>query len=213
MSEVQNNMRVYEYVRSVPKEAQKAIQAGRLKGKTDINPMWRIKVLTEVYGECGKGWYTDQVQYWTMKREDTGETAVFCSLNLYTREGDGWSAPIYGIGGNTVIAMERNGLYLDDEAYKKAYTDAMSVACKALGVGADVYWSADNTKYTQGDYAQASAPEVEKVICEDCGQPITEHELNGKLYVKQFIINNAQKRYKKNLCWDCLVERKSKQNG
>lgn len=29
-----------------------------------------------------------------------------------------------------------------------ALTDALSVACKALGVAADVYWQADKTKYT-----------------------------------------------------------------
>lgn len=28
-----------------------------------------------------------------------------------------------------------------------ALTDAISVACKALGIGADVYWDKDSTKY------------------------------------------------------------------
>lgn len=37
------NLEIYNRCREVPKEAQKAIAAGRLKGKTDINPMWRIK--------------------------------------------------------------------------------------------------------------------------------------------------------------------------
>ena len=37
--------------------------------------------------------------------------------------------------------------YLDDDAYKKAYTDAISVAAKALGVGADVYFEKDKGKY------------------------------------------------------------------
>ena len=50
------NMRIYDAVRSVPPEAIKPITAGRLKGKSDINPMWRIKVLTEQFGPCGEGW-------------------------------------------------------------------------------------------------------------------------------------------------------------
>ena len=54
-----DNLELYNKVRSVPKEAQKPIQAGRLKGMTDINPMWRIKTLTEQFGACGKGWYFD----------------------------------------------------------------------------------------------------------------------------------------------------------
>ena len=43
------NLSIYERMRSVPAEAKKAIEAGRLKGKSDINPMWRIKKLTEVF--------------------------------------------------------------------------------------------------------------------------------------------------------------------
>lgn len=142
------NMRIYDAVRSVPPEAIKPITAGRLKGKSDINPMWRIKVLTEQFGPCGEGWYTEGVRYWTIVQEKSLEMAVFCELQLHTKGENGWSAPIYGIGGNTVIASEKNGLYLDDEAYKKAYTDALSVACKALGIGADVYWQSDRTKYS-----------------------------------------------------------------
>ena len=42
-----NNLDIYEKVRSVPQNAQKEIKAGRLKGMTDINPMWRIQKLTE----------------------------------------------------------------------------------------------------------------------------------------------------------------------
>ena len=44
------NLSIYERVRCVPKEAKKEIEAGRLKGKHYINPMWRIKALTEVFG-------------------------------------------------------------------------------------------------------------------------------------------------------------------
>ena len=43
-----NHMDIYEAVRTPPQEALKAIEAGRLKGMTDINPMWRIKALTEL---------------------------------------------------------------------------------------------------------------------------------------------------------------------
>lgn len=41
------NMDLYDAFRAVPQEAKKAIGGGRLKGKTDINPMWRLKALTE----------------------------------------------------------------------------------------------------------------------------------------------------------------------
>lgn len=51
-----SNLDLYEKVRQVPQEAQKTIGGGRLKGMTDINPMWRIKTLTEHFGICGVGW-------------------------------------------------------------------------------------------------------------------------------------------------------------
>lgn len=143
-------MEIYKRVQSVPANAQKPIQAGRLRGKTDINPMWRIKTLTEVFGAAGFGWYYDIVKQWT-ETGANGEISAFCNINLYVKSGDEWSKPIQGTGGASYIAAEKNGLYTSDECYKMALTDAISVACKALGVGADIYWSADSDgKYANG---------------------------------------------------------------
>lgn len=143
-------MEIYKRVQSVPANAQKPIQAGRLRGKTDINPMWRIKTLTEVFGAAGFGWYYDIVKQWT-ETGANGEISAFCNINLYVKSGDEWSKPIQGTGGASYIAAEKNGLYTSDECFKMALTDAISVACKALGVGADIYWNADSdNKYTNG---------------------------------------------------------------
>ena len=151
------NMRIYEAVRFVPEQAKKKITGGRLAGMTDINSMWRIKVLTEQFGPCGEGWYTSDVKYWQDRLDNNGSVALFCSILLHVKIYGEWSQPIYGIGGNTLVAAEKSGLRIDDEAYKKAYTDAISVACKALGIGADVYFEKDVTKYSEYE--------------EDSGQP------------------------------------------
>ena len=151
-----NNLEIYNKVKSVPDNAVKSIEAGRLKGKSDINPMWRIKKLTELFGPVGFGWYTEIANRWEETCE-SGEVAVFVEINLYVKKDGEWSKPIHGTGGNKVVSMEKkwvNGeqtavAYLDDDSYKKAYTDAISVAAKALGIGADVYWNADKGKYTQ----------------------------------------------------------------
>lgn len=140
-------MDIYNRVRSVPDEAKKAISAGRLKGMTDINPMWRIKKLTEEFGPCGIGWWTKVTDRW---KETVGdETCAFVDLELYIKVGDEWSRPITGSGGSKLATKERSGVYVSDECYKMAETDALSVACKKLGIGADVYFSADRTKYSQ----------------------------------------------------------------
>ena len=140
-------MELYNAFRSVPEAAKKPIAAGRLKGKTDINPMWRIKMLTEQFGPCGIGWYTETTRTWLDGGED-GEVIANVEIALYIRYNGEWSKPIYGIGGAMFISKEKGGYYTDDDAYKKAYTDALSVACKALGIAADVYWEKDpDTKY------------------------------------------------------------------
>ena len=141
-----NNLEIYEKVREVPKEAQKLIAGGRLKDKTDINPMWRIKILTQLFGPCGFGWRYEILNQW-IEEGANGEKSAFANINLYIKHNEQWSEAIPGTGGNTFIAKESKGLYTDDDCYKKALTDAISVSCKALGVGADIYWQFDKTKY------------------------------------------------------------------
>lgn len=141
------NLELYEKVREVPENAQKIIGGGRLKGFTDINPMWRYKVLTENFGPCGIGWYYKIVDHWIDKTET--ETTANVMIELFIKVDGEWSQPITGVGGSKLVAQERNGLQVSDECYKMATTDAISVACKCLGVGADIYWSQDSTKYTK----------------------------------------------------------------
>lgn len=160
MNEIPATMELYEKVREVPQTAQKDFNNGRFSG-TDINPMWRIKKLTEIYGPCGTGWYIEPISHWT--EEAGNEICAFAEINLYVKKAGEWSNPIYGIGGSKVLANEKRGLYTNDEAYKMATTDAISVACKHLGFGADIYWQADNTKYSDGKKDKAME-DMEKPI-------------------------------------------------
>lgn len=144
-----SNLRFYEAGRHVPAEAQKSFNNGRFAG-TDINPMWRIKKLTELFGPAGIGWYTEVLSERSEKLLDDSVIAVV-DLNLYVKVDGEWSKPIYGTGGNALVSASKKGVQASDEGYKMAYTDALSVACKALGIGADVYFEKDKTKYTQQD--------------------------------------------------------------
>lgn len=156
------NLSIYEKARSVPKEAIKEIKGGRLAGLSDINPMWRIKRLTEIFGPCGKGWYYEI----TDKRTETAgnETAMFITVSLYVKYGEEWSKPIVGVGGSKMVTMEKQGPYFSDEVEKMALTDALSVAMKSLGIAADIYFSKDRTKYDEesGETAVPTAPSTPK---------------------------------------------------
>lgn len=153
-----NNMELYELGRSVPDEAKKPISAGRLKGFTDINPMWRIKRLTEMFGPCGIGWWYT-IQDKRIETGANGEVCAFVDIDLYYKWGNEISQPIAGTGGSSFISKEKNGLYTSDECFKMALTDAISVAAKAIGVGADVYYQKDRDKYTatEGDNPSAAS--------------------------------------------------------
>lgn len=159
-----DNLELYEKFRDVPGEAKKPIQAGRLKGKTDINPMWRIKALTETFGPCGIGWYYKPVRKWIEQHGD--EKAAFVDIELYVKLEGEWSMPIPGTGGSMFAAKEKNGIYVSDECYKMATTDAISVACKQLGFGADVYWSSDRSKYDSQDQEESIETDSNKVHVE-----------------------------------------------
>lgn len=211
-----DNMQIYNEVRKCPDNALRKIQAGRLKGKSDINPMWRIKALTEQFGAAGIGWTYDITRQW-LEQGAEGEVAAFCNINLFVNVDGVWSKPIPGTGGSSFIAKERNGLYTSDECFKMALTDAISVACKALGFAADVYWDSDKTKYSPPE-ATGSGQEKE-YKCAVCGKPFVAFtgESSGKKYTAAQAFHLAkEKSGGKALCKACRAresERESEKRG
>lgn len=153
-------MELYDKVREVPKEAQKAFNNGSFSG-TDINPQYRIMCLTREFGPCGLGWFYDILEHWN--EEINNEIHTHVKINLYVKYNDEWSKPIVGIGGNKSLQHFKNGPKASDEGYKMALTDALSVACKALGIGADIYWQNDPTKYMQY-YTENQSQQVQQSL-------------------------------------------------
>lgn len=143
---MEQNMLLYNKFMNTPKEAQKTIKGGRLNGFTDINPMWRFKVLTEAFGPCGIGWKYEITDQRIIPGPD-GKSAAFVDILLFYKQDGQWSEGIPGIGGSAFVAKESGGLHMSDECFKMALTDAIGTACKALGMSADIYFSNDRTKY------------------------------------------------------------------
>ena len=166
------NLSIFNKVRKVPDNALKQINAGRLKGMSDVNPVWRILAMTDTFGICGVGWKYEITKQWT---ETYGnEIKGFCNINMFIKVDGEWSDAIPGTGGASFVAMERNGAYVSDEVYKMALTDALSVAMKSIGVAADIYFSkgADlGTKYAINEQAangslptQSTDPNLEVIL-------------------------------------------------
>ena len=138
---------IYESLAQPPKSALRQIEAGKLKGKTDINPQWRYKAMTEAFGLVGIGWKYEVRKLWT-EQGAGAEKLAFAQVAVYIKDGDAWSDPIEGIGGSRLVQLEKGAAVSNDEGYKMAVTDAFSTALKMLGVAADIYagrW--DGTKY------------------------------------------------------------------
>lgn len=158
-----NNLDFWNKYKEVPKNALKEFNNGRFSG-TDINTMWRMKSLTESFGKAGFGWYFKPVRLWTETTPE-GEVFAFAEIELFIKENGEWSMPISGTGGNKLLRNTRSGTMSSDEAYKMAITDAIGVACRNLGIGADIYWANDKTKYTDGEdnTSRATAEQIEKI--------------------------------------------------
>ena len=124
------------------------------------------------------------------------EIAVFTNIDLYIKQAGEWSEAIPGTGGSMFVASERGGLYTSDECYKMALTDAISVACKALGVGADVYWGQDSSKYSPPAVTSLPQRRGNGASCDSCGS-------NVGPAVVTYCQNNSDKFHGRVLCPTC----------
>lgn len=164
---------IYKSLSQPPKSALRQIQAGDLKGKTDINPQWRYEAMTSRFGLVGLGWKYEIQKLWTEPGAN-GETLAFAQVAVFIRDPDTkeWSDAIVGIGGSKLINKFSNGPKSNDEGYKMAVTDAFSTSLKMIGVAADIYagrW--DGSKYNENP--QNDAPKNQPKNKEPMGGPDT----------------------------------------
>jgi hypothetical protein len=131
--------------RTDPAHTKGFTRGGGFKG-TAIKPMWSYRRMTEEFGPCGKGWGVGEPQFQVVPGPE-GEVLVFCTASIWYRQ-DEAECRVYGVGGDKAVGKNKYGLQTDDEAFKKAFTDAVTNALKMIGVGADVHMGLfDDNKY------------------------------------------------------------------
>ena len=151
--EENQHMDIWDALAKPPPNMLKKITGGRLNGMTDIKPQWRTQAMTEQFGPCSTGWGYNIVD---IKNENIGdETVVTIIIDLwYNHGGNAEDAHIPGLGSSKILEQESKGPHVNDEAYKMALTDALSVAMKALGVAAAIYLG----QWDGGKYNTPTAP-------------------------------------------------------
>ncbi|WP_247888912.1 hypothetical protein [Azospirillum brasilense] len=146
--------------RTDPKATKPFTRSGGFRG-TQIDPTWRLMMMTEVFGPVGKGWGYEQMD-WTI-----AERMVFiCARVWYLDPQTGekcWTGPQWG---GTEMVRRRNGIEApDDECFKMSMTDAVGKCLVQLGLAADVHMGQfDDSKYreeAEAFYAAKSNPDLQ----------------------------------------------------
>jgi len=173
--------------RTDPKHTKPFKRAGGFKG-TAIKPIWCEQRMTEEFGPCGKGWGIEEPSFQVVPGHND-EVLVYCTVSLWWRDG-GEVHSLHGVGGDKVVTYIRGAEYVDgqtgerktreprwendDEAFKKAFTDAIGNAMKHLGMAADVHMGLfDDSKYVKEAREEFAEEEREaaKAKAETAAQP------------------------------------------
>jgi hypothetical protein len=148
----EDRIRVWNSCQSTPSEYLKDFKkAGGFSGKS-IDPVYRIRKLTELFGPCGQGWCFVQEDQWS--ESGSGAYVVYVRGHLW------WKDPETGATYQTM--SHTGGTVADrapDEAYKMAETDALGKCCLDLGMSADVYLGChDADKYQRASDDRSYSP-------------------------------------------------------
>ena len=128
------------YTRTAPSSYGKRI--------TTIDPMYQIQMMTDLFGPVGIGW-----KYKVDYKYIDGLVFAEVTIKYFTDE---WHE--YGPVCSVQNLSKKNG-NLDDEAPKKAMTDAMTKAFSHLGMSADVFLGKfDDSKYVEQMKQEFSQP-------------------------------------------------------
>lgn len=153
-----DNTKIWDILgRTDPAHTKAFSRSGGFKG-TAIKPIWSFRRMTEEFGPCGVGWGVGEPVFQVVPAGE--EILVYCTAKVWFKHDENHSQHIYGVGGDKVVGKNKYGLNTDDEAFKKAFTDAVTNALKLIGVGADVHMGLfDDSKYVREMTDEFAEPE------------------------------------------------------
>lgn len=195
-----DNLSIWNKVKQVPPRFLREIKSGKLKGKSDINPQWRLMAMTQAFGQVGHGWTYRVVRTWgerspIIDKNGTPDFTVMCfaEVAVKTKINGEWGEEFWGIGGSKIVEKFTDYSQANDEGYKMAVTDALSVAFKAVGVAADIYLgNFDGSKYVS-DLSQAFDEPISQADYDSLMEKINSLSEQGRETVANALRQNNQK--------------------
>ena len=152
--------------RTDPRATKPFTRSGGFRG-TQIDPAWRLQMMTEAFGPVGQGWGYEQVEWTVIER------MVFACVRAWYRDpatgekcftGPQW-------GGTELMRRRRDGgEEPNDEAFKMSVTDALGKCLLEVGLAADIYLGQfDDSKYreeSEAYYVAKTQPELQPAALE-----------------------------------------------
>jgi hypothetical protein len=176
------NKKLWMQLKEVPKDARTSFDRGGFKG-TAINPTWQMQRMTEIFGPVGMGWGVDHVEHKLVPAGD--ELLVFCTVRAWYCPGGEERCILHGFGGDKVTAVRGRGdkayTHNDDEAFKKAYTDALGNCFKSLGLGAAIHMGEYDGKYRQPTDDEKPPKDAKKAAPAQEERPVTSADEVSKI--------------------------------
>ncbi|WP_448191876.1 hypothetical protein [Azospirillum sp. sgz301742] len=156
-----DHMTIWDQLKTTdPKHTKAFTRSGGFRG-TAIKPIYTDEKMTRLFGPCGVGWGMNKPEFLIQ-----GDL-VFCTIGLwYVAPNGDRSQMVYGVGGDVLVKGKTPAPH--DEAFKSAYTDALSNAMKHIGMSADVHMGQfEDSKYVQEVGADADAEDRKRAYDED----------------------------------------------
>jgi hypothetical protein len=187
------NTALWEMVcKTDPAHTKKFTKGGGFSG-TAIKPFYLIHKATEIFGVCGIGWGWKEL-------ENKVIGGVWCSKVELWYINNNQRGTIEQWGQTVMQGKNKNGEFVDEEAPKKAVTDAITKCLSYLGFAGDVHMGLfDDSKYVDGLTKEINkiptdqAVEIDQLIKEVKADKPKFLKYMGVEYVEEIQISDYQK--------------------
>lgn len=153
-NKIDTKMAIWDSLKTTNPKYTKAVTFGRKF--TSINSQWQLQRMTEQFGPVGLGWGYKVAH--SVERIADDYVLAIADVTIWTGSEEVHFGPVRGM--SPIVEKGKNGLHFDDDAGKKAMTDALTKGLSHLGLSADVFLGLfDDNKYVRSVEQQMAKQE------------------------------------------------------